>query len=112
MISDTMNNPFTSRDFLAAHSTCAIAVANFGSGARAQAQTSLSVRVDTDVRALDPAFRGGPPDGNLLRIVHQRLIALKTNSVETELDAASELKQINPTLIEFTLKPVQMFTDG
>ena len=61
---------------------------------------------------LDPAFRQGPNDGNIIRAVHQRLIAQKPNSVETELDAASELKQVSPTLIEFTLKPGQMFTDG
>ena len=107
------NTPFSRRSFLATGSTAAIAAAaTFGTGARAQAKSSLSVRIERDISVLDPAFRGGPSDGNLLRIVHQRLIAQKTNSAETELDAASELKQTSPTLIEFTLKPGQMFTDG
>ena len=36
----------------------------------------------------------------------------KPNSSELELDAAAEVKQVSPTVIEFRLKPGQMFTDG
>ncbi|WP_204310922.1 hypothetical protein, partial [Stenotrophomonas maltophilia] len=67
---------------------------------------------ERDLTVLDPAFRQGPHDGNVIRVVYQRLIAQKPNSAEVELDAAAELKQVSPTLIEFTLKPGQMFTDG
>lgn len=80
--------------------------------AQAQAKTTLTVRVERDINVLDPAFRTGPQDANVFKCVYQRLITQKTNSAETELDAASELKQVAPTLIEFTLKPGQMFTDG
>ncbi len=80
--------------------------------AAAQGKTSIAVRVERDFVTFDPAFRSGPHDGNVARAVFQRLIAQKPNSVETELDAAAELKQVSPTTIEFTLKPGQAFTDG
>jgi peptide/nickel transport system substrate-binding protein len=80
--------------------------------ALAQVKTSIAVRIERDITVLDPAFRGGPHDANVIRCVYQRLIKQKDGSVETELDAAAELKQVSPTLIEFTLKPGQMFTDG
>lgn len=102
-----------SRRAFVAGSTAAAASPLFGSlPALAQAKTSISVRIERDVTALDPAFRGGPHDANIFKSVYQRLIKQKDNSADTELDAASELKQVSPTLIEFTLKPGQMFTDG
>ncbi|MBR3189230.1 MAG: ABC transporter substrate-binding protein, partial [Bosea sp.] len=92
------------------------AALSLASGARApafaQQKTSISVRIERDITALDPAFRGGPHDANVIRCVFQRLAALKLDGSGLELDAASELKQVSPTLIEFTLKPGQMFTDG
>ncbi len=47
-----------------------------------------------------------------MRVVYQRLMKQKPNSSELELDAAAEVKQVSPTVIEFRLKPGQMFTDG
>lgn len=82
------------------------------SSAFAQAKTGINVRVDRDIAVLDPAFRTGPQEANVLRCVMQRLIKQKPNSAETELDAASELKQISATQIDFILKPGLMFTDG
>jgi peptide/nickel transport system substrate-binding protein len=79
--------------------------------ARAQAKV-LSIRINKDIGSLDPAFRTGPQDANIFKSVYQRLVMQKLNSAEMELDAASEVKQVSPTLIEFTLKPNQMFTDG
>jgi peptide/nickel transport system substrate-binding protein len=78
----------------------------------AQAKTSIVVRIDRDIANLDPHFRAGPMDGNVIRSVFQRLMKQKAGSAELELDAASEVKQISPTVVEFTLKPNQMFTDG
>lgn len=100
------------RRFLATAAATAGAATVLGMPVMAQTPTSLTVRIDRDLTVLDPAFRGGPNDGNIIRVVFQRLIAQKPNSTETTLDAASELKQVSPTLIEFTLKPNQMFTDG
>lgn len=75
-------------------------------------RAGLVVRIDKDLVNLDPAFRTGPADGNVSRVVFQRLIRQKPGSVETELDAASALTQVSATQIDFTLKPGQMFTDG
>ncbi len=96
------------RSFLAS----VAALAGLPASAFAQTKTGLSVRVDRDIALLDPAFRTGPQEANILRCVMQRLVKQKPNSAETELDAAAEMKQVSPTQIDFVLKPGQMFTDG
>lgn len=83
--------------------------------ARAQGpapRTSIAVRVERDPEVIDPAFRGGPHDGNIARAVYQQLLRNAPNSAEIVPDAAAEVTQPSPTLIEFRLKPGQMFTDG
>lgn len=72
----------------------------------------LTVRTAADFDLVDPAHRRGPTDGNVMRVVFQRLMTYKPNSSELELDAAAELKQSSPTTIDFKLKPGLMFTDG
>lgn len=99
------------RSMLAA--TAALAsISGLPDRAFSQTKTGITVRIERDLVSLDPAFRSGPQDGNIARVVFQRLIAQKANSVEYDLDAASEVKQVSPTRIDFTLKPGQMFTDG
>lgn len=84
----------------------------------AQAQVTGGPRPNINVRAvqefevIDPAHRRSPTDGNVMRVVYQRLMTTKANSSELELDAASEVKQSSPTTIDFKLKPGLMFTDG
>ncbi len=70
------------------------------------------MRVAADFELIDPAHRRGPVDGNVMRVVYQRLMQPKPNSAEIELDAAAEMRQTSPTMIEFRLKPGLMFTDG
>ena len=99
------------RDFLAAIAGSTLvytAEAQTPSGPR----PSITVRIDRDLVNLDPANRTGPWDGNVMRAVYQRLMRQKPNSTELELDAAAEVKQLSPTVIEFKLKPGQMFSDG
>src|SRR5258705_4806653 len=108
-----MPPPFNRRDFLTGVAGTALAYAldapaQTGSGPR----TNITVRIDRDLAVLDPAARTGPWDGNVIRVVQQRLMKQKPNSSELELDAAAEIKQVSPTVIEFRLKPGQMFTDG
>jgi len=79
--------------------------------ARAQ-QAGISVRVDRDFEVLDPAFRSGLQDGNIVRAITQRLIGTGYNGAGLTLDAASRVEQTSPTTVEFTLKPGQNFTDG
>ncbi len=73
---------------------------------------SITVRIDREFDSLDPAYRRGPAEGNVMRAVFQRLMTQKPNSSELEPDAAAEVKQVSPTVIDFKLKPGQMFTDG
>lgn len=96
--------------------TAAGALAGLAPGFRAEAQSAprsnIAVRVERDPEVIDPGYRTGPHDGNICRVVYQRLIRHKPNSGEQELDAAAELTQTSPTIIDFRLKPGQMFSDG
>ncbi|GGD44001.1 ABC transporter substrate-binding protein [Aureimonas glaciei] len=104
---------FNRRSFLAATSAFGLVGAiDLRLPARAADAARLTTRVDKDYTIFDPAFRVSPGDGNVARSVFHRLMAQKPNSAELELDAAAELTQVSPTLIEFTLKPGLMFTDG
>eukprot|EP01037_Dinobryon_pediforme_P002723 gene2723-2762_t len=101
----------TRRSLLASASFAAIA-ASLPDAARAQAKTSIVVRVDRDADALDPAFRTGVNEGNIIRAVFQRLVTISPGTGEIVNDAAEEVKQVSPTVVEFRLKPGQMFTGG
>jgi peptide/nickel transport system substrate-binding protein len=107
----TMINRMTRREAMVGASALGMAAA-MGGSALAQAKTAISVRIERDIGVLDPAYRTGPQDANVFKSVYQRLIMQKANSAEWELDAASEIKQVSPTRIDFTLKPNQMFTDN
>ena len=92
--------------------TAALATLPHGA-ARAQAKPAISIRIDRDVEVLDPAFRTGLQDGNIVRAITQRLVTVAPNGKgELVNDAAAELAQSSPTTIDFTLKPGQMFSDG
>jgi len=81
--------------------------------APAQPHTSISVRIDRDVEVLDPAFRTGLQDGNIVRAITQRLVTVAPGGKgELVPDAAAELTQVSPTEVTFRLKPGQMFSGG
>jgi len=80
--------------------------------AGASPKAAISARVDREFDSLDPAYRRGPAEGNVMRAVFQRLMTQKPNSTELELDAAAEVRQVSPTVIEFRLKSGQMFGEG
>lgn len=110
-----MTNTINRREIMAGAATAGLlgALAS-GQGAFAQAgpRKTIAVRIDRDLTNLDPAHRTGAWDGNVCRSVFQRLMKQKPNSAELELDAAAEVKQVSPTVVEFKLKPGQMFSDG
>lgn len=96
----------TRRILLASAATTAL----MSTYARAAApKTSISVRVDRDFEVLDPAFRTGLQDGNIVRAITQRLIGTGYNGAGLTLDAAESVTQTSPTTINFVLKPGQMF---
>ena len=51
----------------------------------------LVVRVDEDLKNLDPAFRSGPIDVNVILAVGQGLVKFKPGTTEWENDAAEEI---------------------
>jgi peptide/nickel transport system substrate-binding protein len=102
---------FNRREFLATVGGSALVYA-IDAPAQAGPRPNITVRIDRDIVVIDPAHRTGPQDGNVTRAVHQRLMKQKPNSAELELDAATEVKQVSPTVVEFKLKPGQMFSDG
>lgn len=75
-------------------------------------RANIALRVERDLEIIDPAFRTGPHEGVVIRGVYQRLIRHRPNSGELENDAAAEITQVSPTIVDFRLKPGQMFTDG
>ena len=108
-----MTTGVSRRRFLAGTATAALGTAaDMRHPAHAQARDNIAVRVDLEPQILDPAFRTTPGDGNICGVVFQRLIKHKPHSVDFENDAAAEIKQTSPTVVEFTLKPGQNFTDG
>uniref|UniRef100_UPI003144E814 ABC transporter substrate-binding protein n=1 Tax=Terrirubrum flagellatum TaxID=2895980 RepID=UPI003144E814 len=108
-----MTSQFDRRQMLAGAAAAGLAGAlESQSTAQAQTKSNIAVRIDRDLDAIDPAYRTGPWDGNVARTVFQRLVKQKPNSAELENDAAAEITQTSPTMIDFRLKPGQMFTDG
>lgn len=80
--------------------------------ATAGPKPTITIRVDREFDSLDPSFRRGPVEGNVMRAIYQRLMTYKPGVAELELEAAAEIKQSSPTTIDFRLKPGQMFSDG
>ena len=78
----------------------------------AAAQDTLIVRVDRDLKNLDPANRTGAVDVNVINVVQQGLVGFKPGSTEWQLDAAEDIKQVTDTEIEFKLRPGLAFTGG
>ncbi len=72
----------------------------------------LVIRLDRDLQNLDPAYRIGPLEANILRGVTRRLVKFKPGVVEFENDAASSIRQVDDKLIEFTLKEGMRFQGG
>jgi peptide/nickel transport system substrate-binding protein len=80
------------------------AFAPLGSLARPGAKDRAVVRMNRDIRRLDPAYRTGSIEGNVLRSIHRRLVRFARGSLDYELDAASSLRQIDERTIEFELR--------
>lgn len=107
-----MSPIFTRRGFLAG-TTAAGAAAVLGLPLTSIVQAAggrLVVRLDEDLKNLDPAYRTGAIEVNVLRAVGQGLVKFKPGSTEWENDAAAEIKQVDDKTIEFTLQDGLKFT--
>jgi peptide/nickel transport system substrate-binding protein len=80
------------------------AFAPLGSLARPRARDRAVVRMNRDIRRMDPAYRTGSIEGNVLRSIHRRLVRFASGSLDYELDAASSLRQIDERTLEFELR--------
>ncbi|SEE38989.1 peptide/nickel transport system substrate-binding protein [Rhizobiales bacterium GAS188] len=107
-----MTMQLSRRSFLAGTTLAGLAsAADMSAEAQTPPRSNIAVRVQNEFAAIDPAFRTFPADADVGRVVFQQLMKYKANSTEYENDAAAEVKQVSPTLIEFRLKPGQMFTE-
>src|SRR5687767_4982988 len=98
-----MPKSFRRRSLLAtAGALGALGTLPFARSSIAQASRErVVVRIDQDIQNMDPAFRIGVEDGNIIRTVCQRLVEFKPSVLEWELDAAEEITQESDTVISF-----------
>lgn len=100
-----MGYELTRRGFLAGTAAAGVTVLGVPwANVVSAAEGKLVVRVEEDLKVLDPAYRSGPIDVNVILAVGQGLVKFKPGSTEWENDAAAEIKQVSDTLIEFKLK--------
>src|SRR5262245_51995268 len=77
------------------------------------AREQLVVRQERNLTVLDPPNRRGWTEVEVMECLYRRLVRFKPGgSLEIENDAAAEIRQTSPTVIEFTLKRGLAFTDG
>lgn len=73
----------------------------------------LRTRTYADMRSLDPAFSQGVVDEEIQALMYNKLIQFTPgNEWGWEMDAASDIEQVDPTHINFALKDNIGFTNG
>jgi ABC-type transport system substrate-binding protein len=96
----------TRRQVIAGSAGLWVAAALAPRASNAQGTSVLRVRSYSDIQDFDPAFSKAAPDGDVARCVFRSLIAFKGGSSwDWALDAAAEIKQVDPKTVSFTLKP-------
>jgi peptide/nickel transport system substrate-binding protein len=84
-----------------------------GSRAHAADYRALRVQVTGDAEVIDPANRSGIADEDIIPLIFSNLIKYKgDNSFEWELDAASDIRQVDDTHVRFSLRPGIQWTNG
>ncbi|MEZ5777298.1 MAG: ABC transporter substrate-binding protein [Paracoccaceae bacterium] len=102
----------TRRQFLARSTAAAAAPLFMGFPVLAQTEDQLVIALSDDMVNIDPAFRIGPVEDNILSAVCQRLARFKPGSLDWEPEAAKSITQVSDTEIEFELHPGQLFHGG
>lgn len=72
----------------------------------------IVVRLDVDIKNLDPANRVSSVEDNIIQACCQNLARFKPGSLEWEPEAAKTLEQVSETEIKFELHEGLMFTGG
>src|SRR4029078_9484038 len=101
------------RQILAAMTAAGLSPAFYQKAALSADGKTLKVRSYADIQNLDPAFRKGAPEDDVMRNIFVGLADMTPGDVcKCKLDAASKLEQVDPTHIEFTLMDGLTWTDG
>ena len=112
MTSTAKTTTMTRRQLLATTAGLAGAALLGGSASAEAAKSQIAVRVRRDLTVIDPAFRTGLEDAQVIRAVYQNLITFKTGTTDIVMDAAESFERVSDTEFKFKLKPGQMFSDG
>lgn len=101
------------RQVLAAMAAAGLSPAFYQKAALSQDGKVLRVRSYADIQNLDPAFRKGAPEDDVMRNIFVGLADMTPGDTwQWKMDAASRLEQVDPTHIEFTLMDGLTWTDG
>lgn len=97
---------------LTASGAAALPMLGLGSRVAFAARDEVIVRIDFDLKNLDPANRVGSIEDNIIIAACQNLARFKPGSLEWEPDAAKTIELVSETEIKFELNPGQMFHGG
>src|SRR5688572_6995207 len=87
----------------------ALPLVGLGSRFAIGAEGELIVRLETDIKNLDPANRVGSIEDNIIQSVCQNLARFMPGTLEWEPEAAKAIEQVSETEITFELHPGQTF---
>ncbi|MGE3877344.1 MAG: ABC transporter substrate-binding protein [Parvibaculaceae bacterium] len=108
-----MLRPLNRREFLwTASGAAALPIAGMAPLPAYAARDEVIVRFEYDISNLDPAFRSGSVEDNILMACCQNLARLNPGKLDWSPDAAKTITQVSETEIDFELNPGQMFHGG
>lgn len=101
------------RQILAAMAAAGLSPAFYQKAALSADGKTLRVRSYADIQNLDPAYRKGAPEDDVMRNIFVGLADMTPGDTwQWRKDAASRLEQVDPTHIEFTLMDGLTWSDG
>ncbi len=101
------------RQILAAMAAAGLSPGFYQRAALSADGKTLRVRSYADIQNLDPAFRKGAPEDDVMRNIFIGLADMTPgDNWQWKKDAAARLEQVDPTHIEFTLMDGLSWTDG
>jgi peptide/nickel transport system substrate-binding protein len=101
------------RQILAAMAAAGLSPAFYQKAALSADGKILRVRSYADIQNLDPAYRKGAPEDDVMRNIFIGLAEMTPGDTwQWRKDAASRLEQVDPTHIEFTLMDGLSWSDG
>jgi peptide/nickel transport system substrate-binding protein len=101
------------RQILAAMAVAGLSPAFYPKAALSADGKTLRVRSYADIQNLDPAFRKGAPEDDVMRNIFIGLADMTPGDTwQWKKDGASRLEQVDPTHIEFTLMDGLTWSDG